>query len=61
MTASELVEKLQRIIKEEGDFEVEYLDFEGYGNVWPHPIEHVQLQKNNTFKINNFKTIIGVY
>lgn len=61
MTASELVEKLQKIIKEEGDFEVEYLDMGEYGTTWPNPIQNVILYNYNLFSTDKNRTSIGVY
>ena len=48
MTASELVEKLQMIIKREGDFEIEYLDEmsgeRGYS--WSYSLKDVTYNKH---------------
>ena len=56
MTASELVERLQKIIKEDGDFMVEFMDFGEYGSTWSYPIEKVQLTRDN-----KQQKVIGVY
>ncbi len=56
MTASELVEKLQIIIKEKGDYPVEYMDFGEYGSSWFYPIEKVETRHNGIKQ-----EVIGLY